>query len=345
MGVRIGHRPVVRGGGGGRAAELARAARILAVRSRREVGGALVGGYRSAFRGVGIEFEESRLYAPGDDVRLLDASGMARTGLPYVKRFREERDQTLHLLVDVSASMAFGSLADPARSKGALAARVASLLAVAAMRAGDRVGLHTFDESVRDELAPARSPGRLHEILELLAEAPGHLTGATGLGAAVARARQTMRRRSLVLVISDFRDDGFFAPPADDASPAPARPLPAKGPIPAAASRAEWVALNRHHEVVAVLIHDHHEDELTPAGTLRLRDPEHPDATRWLRTGDVRVRRRFRAASRARRRATLRRLHEDGALVLPLRTDREPLPALVRFFAERAGDRAGRRAR
>src|SRR5215510_15382018 len=89
--------------------ELERAARILAVRSRREVSSAFAGGYRSAFRGGGVEFEESRPYTPGDDVRHLDWNALARTGSPYVKRFREERDQTLLLALDVSRSMGFAS--------------------------------------------------------------------------------------------------------------------------------------------------------------------------------------------------------------------------------------------
>jgi len=106
------------------AADLAKAARVLQLRSRREVAGALAGGYRSAFRGGGIEFEESRPYLPGDDVRAIDWNALARTGTAYVKHYREERDQTLLLLVDVSASMGFGS-AGPAKS--ALAARSAAL--------------------------------------------------------------------------------------------------------------------------------------------------------------------------------------------------------------------------
>lgn len=309
-----------------RAGELARAARILEVRSRREVGGAFVGGYRSAFRGVGIEFEESRPYVPGDDVRFLDGAVMARTGVPYVKRFREERDQIVHLAVDISASMSFGSHGEIARTKGALAARVASLLAVAALRAGDRVGLHSFDDAVREELRPGRGKAQVWEILRRLTEAAGASGGATGLGASLARVRACARRRSLVFVLSDFRDDRFFAP--DGAGPPP---------------RAEWVALARHHDLVAFLIHDPREDSLPRGGSFWLADPEHPTRRLWLRAGSRRVRDRYRTASEVRRRSVLRRLRADGASVLPLCTDRDPLPALTRFFAERSG--ATRRGR
>src|SRR5688572_4244367 len=133
--------------------ELARAARTLQARSRREVAGALVGGYRSAFRGGGIEFEESRPYAAGDDVRAIDWNAFARTGVAHVKHYREERDQTVLLLLDVSASMGFGT-AGP--SKGALAARTAALLGAAARAAGDRVALWAFDRGGVGGVPPGR---------------------------------------------------------------------------------------------------------------------------------------------------------------------------------------------
>jgi len=313
------------GGWTAQSGELDRAARILAVRSRREVSGAFVGGYQSAFRGVGIEFEESRPYVPGDDVRFLDASVMARTGVPYVKRFREERDQTVHLVVDVSGSMAFGSAG---RSKGALAAHSAALLAVAALRAGDRVGLWTFDDAIRDELPPARGGRQAWQIIQRLVAAPATLGGPTGLAGCLARVRGAARRRGLIFVLSDFRDERFFAP-----SP-PGEPPP----------RAEWIALARQHDLVAIVIHDPREDALPRAGTIRVADPEQAGRTRLLATGRRAVRERYRVASEVRRRALVRRLRGDGASVLALRADREPLRGLVRFFAERSVSRGrGRR--
>ena len=304
--------------------ELSCAARILAVRSQREVSGAFVGGYQSAFRGVGIEFEESRPYVPGDDVRFLDASVMARTGVPYVKCFREERDQTAHLVVDVSGSMAFGSAGRP---KGVLAAHAAALLAVAALRAGDRVGLWTFDDAIRDELPPARGARQARRILERLVTAPAGLHGLTGLSVSLARVRSAARRRGLVFVLSDFRDERFFASAAEGMSP----------------PRTEWIALARRHDLVAILIHDPREFDLPRAGTIRIADPERPGRARLLATGRSAVRERYRAASEVQRRALVRRLRADGASVLTLRTDHEPLPGLVRFFAERSVSRGRER--
>ena len=117
--------------------DLARAARLLVLRSRREASGLFAGNYASAFRGGGLEFEESRPYASGDDVSSLDWSATARTGELYVKRFREERNQTLLLALDTSGSMAFGSTD---RTKAETAAHALALVTAAASRAGDRTG-------------------------------------------------------------------------------------------------------------------------------------------------------------------------------------------------------------
>jgi uncharacterized protein (DUF58 family) len=289
------------------AAELERAARILAVRSRREVSSAFAGGYRSAFRGGGVEFEESRPYAPGDDVRHFDWNALARTGSPYVKRFREERDQTVVLALDVSRSMAFAS---GGRTKAALAAHAAALLAGAAIRAGDRVGLATFAEEMLDELPPERGDARLFPLLRRLARAAAEPAGRTDLGAALAALSSRLRRHAVVVVLSDFRD-------GDERGD-------------------ELARLARRHEVVAAVVEDPREGELPAVGTLRIADPERGGPPLLLRTTPA-LRERYRAAAAARRSALERRLRRDGADVVWLRTDRDPLRALARFFERRPG--------
>jgi uncharacterized protein (DUF58 family) len=333
------------------AAELERAARVLAVRSRREVSSAFAGGYRSAFRGGGIEFEESRPYAPGDDVRHFDWNALARTGSPYVKRFREERDQTVLLAVDVSRSMAFAS---GARSKAALAAHAAALVAGAALRAGDRVGLLAFAEVVRDEVAPERGEAHLFHLLARLAAAAAAPDGGTDLASALASARGRLRRHAVVLVFSDFRDETLFAARAllaagrtperleRGALAAPAGGV--LGPLGGAAllgpassesaARRELVRLARRHDLVAAVVSDAREEELPAAGAARLADPEAPGATLLLRT-TRRVRERYAEAAAARRSALERALRAGGADALFLRTDRDPLRALARFFGRR----------
>jgi uncharacterized protein (DUF58 family) len=308
-------------------ADLARAARLLFVRSRREASSGLAGGWRSAFRGGGVEFEESRPYVPGDDVRSIDWNALARTDVPYVKRFREERDQTVLLAVDVSASMGFGSVA---ASKAAAACHACALVVAAAARAGDRVGLLTFDARVRDEIAPARGSAHVWRVLRALVGTAGASAGGTALGAAVERVRRAAARRAVVFLVSDFRDDAFF-------EPAPGAPR---------SPRADLVALAAGHDLVALVVHDPREDELPAVGAVRVADPEAPGRVLVLSSRSARARRRYRAACEVRRRALARRLRADGADVLGLRSDRDPLHALARFFARHAaGRRLGRSGR
>jgi uncharacterized protein (DUF58 family) len=305
-------------------AELERAVRLLAVRSRREVSSAFAGGYRSAFRGGGIEFEESRPYLPGDDVRALDWNAMARSGVPYVKRFREERDQTVVLAIDVSASMRFGSVG---RAKAALAAHAAALTGAAAGRAGDRVGLLSFDTEIRDEIPAARGEAHTWRILRTLVAAAGRSAGGTQLETVMARLRASFRRRAVVFVFSDFRDERFFGGATQERTP-----------------RTELVALARSHDLVAVTIHDPREEAIPDVGIVRLRDPEAPHRVLVFDTRSERARARYQAACAVRRRALERRLRADGADTLALRTDRDPLHALTRFFHAHPGRHRGARS-
>lgn len=299
------------------AAELARAARQLTLRSRRETTNVVGGAYTSAFRGGGTEFEELRPYVPGDDVRSLDWNATARAGTPFVRRFREERDQTLLLLLDASASMRFGTAG---HSKAARAAHLASLLAAAAGRAGDRVGFVAFDDAVRAELLPERGPAHAFRVVRLAVAAAGRAGGATGLSAALSRLRRHARRRAIVCLISDFRDPALLAALEDGGS----NPLAASG---------------IRHDLVSIVLHDPREDELPAVGPVRFADPERPQETFVLDASDPRVRGRYRNAARLRRRKLEQRLHAAGSDVLWVGTSEEPLPALLRYFRRRIGRR------
>jgi uncharacterized protein (DUF58 family) len=295
-------------------AELARAARLLAARARREAVGAFAGAWASAFRGGGIEFEEFRPYEPGDDPRSIDWNASARTGELHVKRFREERDRTLLLVLDVSASMAFGS---GARSKAQLAARTAALLAAGAGRAGDRVGLVTHAGAGEAELPPARGLAHTFALVRRAARDAAAPAGGTDLPGALERARRLARRRSVLFVISDFRDERLLRPDG--------------------AASAALAAAARRHEMVAAVIEDPREAELPPAGPLRISDPERPGGAWLLDAGSPAVRARYRAAALARRRGLLRALRGARADVLWISTADDPLRALLRFFRERTG--------
>lgn len=291
--------------------DLERAARLLAVRSRREASSPFIGGYTSAFRGGGLEFEESVPYAPGDDVRKLDWNATARTGVPFVKRFREERDQTLLLVLDVSASMGFAS---GECSKAARAAHAAALLAVAAGRAGDRVGLLAWDTRARAELPPARGEAHLWRVIRTAVLTPPG-AGGTDLAGALGRVRRHARRRGVVVLLSDFRDERLVGGEA----------------------RGALAAVARRFDLVALGLEDRRELELVQAGPVRLRDAEHPGRSYLLATRRPRVAERYAAAAAERRRAVGDALGRLGIDLLWLRSDRDPLPALVRFFGWRAG--------
>jgi uncharacterized protein (DUF58 family) len=302
------------------AGDLARAARLLVVRSRHETTGIFAGNYASAFRGGGLEFEESRPYGPGDDVSTLDWSATARTGELYVKRFREERNQTLLFALDTSASMGFGTTAS---TKAATAAHALALLVSAAGRAGDRTGLVAFDESLRGELRPGRGVAHGLRVIRSALEWAGAPRGATKLALGLRALGAHARRRSVLILLSDFRDPELFAPTGE------------KGEL-----AAELTALARRHDVIAAPLLDPAEEELPRVGPLRITDPERPGVVRIVHTGRQRVRQRYRAAARARRQRLEAELRRCGAELLWLRTDRSPLHALGRFFRERAARRA-----
>jgi len=297
--------------------DLGRAARLLVVRSRHEATGLFAGNYASAFRGGGLEFEESRPYAPGDDVAILDWSATARTGELYVKRFREERNQTLLFALDTSASMAFGTAAG---TKATTAAHALALLVAAAGRAGDRTGLVAFDESLRGQVPPGRGPAHGLRVIRSALKWAGAARGETRLAVGLRALGAHARRRSVLILLSDFRDPEWPAPAGEFAT--------------------ELAALARRHDVIAAPLLDPAEEELPQVGPLRIADPERPGAVRVVQTGSDRVRRRYRAAARERRQRLDRELRRCGVEVVWLRTDRSPLQALGRFFHERAARRA-----
>jgi uncharacterized protein (DUF58 family) len=266
--------------------EVLQRVREIQIRTRRQVADVLAGEYVSAFRGRGIEFDEVRPYVAGDDVRTIDWKVTARMGEPYVKRYVEERQLTLMLVADVSASQDFGSRA---RSKREAAAELCALLAFSAIQSSDKVGLTLFHGEIEQYIPPRKGQKHaLRVIREVLAhgsEAP--VTSAVAvprrrsLGEALRRARATQLRqwlraalpgtrpraprqatdiaralefllsvtprKTICFVVSDFRDQGF--------------------------ERALRAA-NRKHDVVAVLVTDAAEILLPDVGLVALRDAE-----------------------------------------------------------------------
>ncbi len=248
-------------------AELLREVRRIEITTRELVRDLVAGDYTSIFRGRGVEFAEVREYLPGDDVRGIDWNVTARLGTPFVKRFHEERQLTLLLLVDVSASGGFGSAE---RTRRQLAAEVAAVLALAATRHRDRIGAAFYSDKV-EWFAPPKSGRRqaLSVVSQLLSYQPEGR--ATNLVQTLAFLEPLLRREAAVVVVSDFLDPS------------------------------EWAALDRlrwRHDVMAIQLSDPRERELPPVGLVTLWDPESGD---WqvVDTDDPTVQRRFRAERQA----------------------------------------------
>src|SRR5580692_1822915 len=186
------------------AREILKKVRQIEIRTNRLVNDSLGGEYRSVFRGRGMDFDEVREYVPGDEVRTIDWNVTARAGLPFVKKFTEERELTILLLVDVSASGHFGSAA---LSKRDLAAELASLLAFSAIRNSDKVGLLLYTDRIERYLPPKK--GRRH-VLRVVRDILHHTPEGRGTDSikALDVANHVLHRRAIVFLISDFQSPG-----------------------------------------------------------------------------------------------------------------------------------------
>ncbi|HLQ05805.1 MAG TPA: DUF58 domain-containing protein [Verrucomicrobiae bacterium] len=277
--------------------------RALEIKARILADQALLGTYRSVFRGSGLEFEEVREYEPGDDIRSIDWNVTARMGTPYIKKFREDRELNIFLAVDASASSWFGSVS---QNKRDLAAEVATLLAFTAMTNNDRVGLLRFASGMQEWLPSRRGREHLLRVIrELLYATPRRAR--TELSAAATFLTNVTKKRSVVFLISDFIDVEV------DASVR---------------------LLGRKHDVIAVLLNDPRELELPNVGVVALEDAE-TGGTTYLDTSDRRVREEYAARALQRRidrRRALGRMKIDS---VELFTDRPFVPALMAFFNAR----------
>ena len=284
--------------------ELLRKIRRIEIRVRRLVDRVFQGQYHSVFRGRGLEFSEVREYQPGDDVRIIDWNVTARMGTPYVKKFVEERELTVYLLVDMSASEGFGTAP---QTKAELAAEIGALLALAAVRNNDRVGLIAFTDQVERFLPPRK--GRQHVlrlVRELLYLRPRHR--GTDIAVALRFLSRVARRRSVAFLLSDFLAGDFEA--------------------------ALRVAARRH-DIIAVSLSDPRETELPNAGLLELEDRE-TGRRAVVDSGDAQVRRRYAEAGRRRREERRRLLSAVGVDEVPILTDRPYVQSLMAFFEARA---------
>jgi len=283
--------------------EILKKIRKLELRTRRFVETAFAGQYHSVFKGRGMNFDEFRQYDFGDEIRSIDWNVTARMGEPFVRKYVEERELTVMLLIDVSASGSFGSVS---ASKRELAAEVASLLAFCAIRNSDKVGLILFTDVVELYIAPKK--GRTH-ILRLIREILFYEPAGkkTDLAKPLDFLNRVTIRRAVVFVISDFHAQNY---------------------------EKALTICSRRHDLIAVVIEDPGERSLPKIGTVRVEDPERGSVFE-IDFSNPRVRSEFskRAEQEGAERELLFRRKNIDSIVL--RTDRDYFPALRSFFLRR----------
>jgi uncharacterized protein (DUF58 family) len=281
--------------------------RRLELKTRGMVNAVFSGQYRSVFKGRGMNFEEVREYQPGDEVRTIDWNVTARfgevRGEAYVKKFTEERELIVMLVVDVSASGNFGSVH---LSKRELAAEVASMLAFSAIRNNDKVGLLLFSDHVELFIAPKK--GRIH-TLRIIREILFFEPAGRGTDPAVAlhHLNRLLHRRSVVFLLSDFQAPDFSK---------------------------ELAITSRRHDLIAIPIVDPREAELPDVGRITLEDAETGEQLE-INTSDRATRLMFQTAMGQTAAGRLKEFRQKRIDTISLQTDEDYVPALRAFFRTR----------
>lgn len=275
----------------------------IQIHTRRLVNEAFVGEYHSVFKGRGMEFDEVREYQPGDEIRTIDWNVTARMGHPFIKRYVEERELTVMLLVDVSASGNFGSIK---HLKNEVATEICAILALSAIKNNDKVGMIMFTDKIEKFIPPKKGPKHvLRVIRELLCTQP---TGkGTNISVALEYLNRITHRRTISFVVSDFIANDY--------------------------AHALRIA-NKRHDMIAITIVDPREQELPNVGFIELRDAE-SDEILLLDTADSLARREFGALNNRRRQEQSRLFRSMGVDEILINTNRHHVEPIVRFFRMR----------
>lgn len=282
--------------------------RRLELKARRLVRESFSGEYLSSFRGQGLDFDDFREYQHGDEVRFIDWNVTARMNQPFVRKFREEREMSVVMAVDVSGSADYGS---HSLSKRELAAEAAAILGFSAIQNGDKVGLLIFAKEPVFFIPPAKGSRHLLRMVReiLVARAP---EPTTSIAAACDFLVRTLRRRSLVFMISDFFSDPLEKPLGK---------------------------LARKHETIALTVQDPLEKKLPKGGRVIMIDPETGFET-LVNTGNSNLRMGYEKLMRRQREGVAAVLKKHGIDAAVLRTDGDSLPALHQLLKRRSRKRS-----
>ncbi|MCQ2388374.1 MAG: DUF58 domain-containing protein [Kiritimatiellae bacterium] len=282
----------------------------IRILTNRLVDDQLSGDYHSTFKGQGVEFDEVRPYVAGDDVRSIDWNVTARTGVPFIKRFSEERELTVLFLVDVSGSQSYGSVR---RSKMELAAEVTALLALTAIRNQDKIGLVLFSDRIVKYIPPRKGRQPVMRLVREVLAAEDEATGGTDVAGAIRFLNGVQKRKCVVFLVSDFQCA------ADDYQ------------------KLLRVA-SRRHDVVCVPVSDPAESELPDVGLAELEDPE-TGALVLVDTSSKKVRAQFAAVAEAERENLAKFFAKSGIDVVNVSTDKSYAHEIRALFQRRARKR------
>ena len=283
--------------------EVIKKIRRIEIRTKKLVNELFSGEYHSTFKGQGMEFEEVRLYEPGDDVRLIDWNVTARMGLPYIKKFREERELTVVLLIDVSSSGQFGTRDS---FKNDTAAELGALLAFSAIKNNDKVGLIIFTDQIEIFVPPKK--GRAHvlriirEILYFKPQGKG-----TNIAAALEYFNKVIRRKSVVFLVSDFLSEGFTKP---------------------------LQIANNKHDIIAIKVSDPREITFDDVGLIELEDAETGEVL-IIDTGSKEFRKEFAAQATEDVAGLKKGFRSINLDFISIRTDQSYISPLINFFKMR----------
>jgi uncharacterized protein (DUF58 family) len=284
--------------------ELLKKVRLIEISTRRKVDDLMSGSFKSSFKGSGVQFSEHRLYIPGDDVRHIDWKISARIRDPLIKKFEEERELSILLVVDASASEAFGT---DRKLKAEAVAELSAMIAHAAGRTGDKVGVLIFSGGIDKIIPPKKGRGHVLRIIRDLLSAQPKGQG-TALAQALESAGRILKHSGVIFILSDFHAGGYDL----------------------ALRR-----LARKHDVVALNVRDLRESEMPQAGQFLFQDPETGEE-RWVDTSSYAFRKWLQQFLKMDEKARQDAFRGGKVEELRLQTRDDYVEALVRFFRARA---------
>lgn len=284
-------------------AELLKKVKLLEIQTRKIVNSLFAGEYHSAFKGQGMAFSDFREYVPGDDVRNISWTLTARAGKPFIKKYDEEREQTLMIVVDISGSGLFGS---KNLLKVEVIAYLAALLSFSAIKNQDRVGLLLFSNTVEHYVPPKKGRAHVHRILrDILFYEPQNLQ--TNINGALEHLQNVLKKKTHIFIFSDFIDKGY---------------------------EVALRYLSRKHDVVAVIVEDILEKDLPKMGLLDMQDPESGE-TVSVDTSSLLFQKWFKEETKKRREFRNQELKRSNVDKVEVLTNKDYVDPLIAYFKNR----------